>query len=185
VNIQSELLLDIIRRVEETETSWPSCAPVCESWRAVTQEIVQTPEECGRLTFPISLNQLGPCDSPIQCFIRRDRETSAYLLYYGLVPLENETDKMLLAAKKIRKTAGTDLIISMVAVDFSRSSNAYVGKLRSNILGTKFTIYDIDRQPPHGSGIQPNSRSSRRFLSRQVSPRVQAYNYIVSTIPMS
>jgi len=63
-NIPSELLLDIIRRVEETETSWParavvvSCASVCKSWRAVTQEIVQTPEECGRLTFPISLKQV-------------------------------------------------------------------------------------------------------------------------------
>lgn len=185
-NIPSELLLDIIRRVEETETSWParavvvSCASVCKSWRAVTQEIVQTPEECGRLTFPISLKQPGPRDSPIQCFIRRDRETSAYLLYYGLVPSENETDKLLLAAKKIRRATGTDFIISLVADDFSRSSNAYVGKLRSNFLGTKFTIYDS--QPPHGAGIQPNSRSSRRFHSRQVSPRVPACNYIVSTI---
>lgn len=51
---------------------------------------------------------------------------------------------------------------------------------RSNFLGTKFTIYDS--QPPHGAGIQPNSRSSRRFHSRQVSPRVPACNYIVSTI---
>jgi hypothetical protein len=63
-NIPSELLLDIIRRVEETETSWPAravvvaCASVCKSWRAVTKEIVQTPEQCGRLTFPISLKQV-------------------------------------------------------------------------------------------------------------------------------
>ena len=185
-NIPSELLLDIIQRVEETETSWParavvvSCASVCKSWRAVTKEIVQTPEQCGRLTFPISLKQPGPRDSPIQCFIRRDRESSAYLLYYGLVPSENETDKLLLAAKKIRKATGTDFIISLVADDFSRSSNAYIGKLRSNFLGTKFTIYDS--QPPHGAGIQPKSRSSRRFNSRQVSPRVPACNYVVSTI---
>jgi len=136
----------------------------------VTHEIVQTPKECGRLTFPISLNQLGPRNSPIQSFIRRDRETSSYLLYYGLVPSENETNKLLLAAKKIRRATGTDFIISLVADDFSRSSNAYVGKLRSNISGTKFTIYDIDSQPPRGAGIQPNSRSSRRFHSRQVTP---------------
>jgi len=51
---------------------------------------------------------------------------------------------------------------------------------RSNFLGTKFTIYDS--QPPHGAGIQPNSRSSKRFHSRQVSPRVPACNYIVSTV---
>ena len=185
-NIPPELLLDIIRRVEESEISWParavvvSCASVCKSWRAVTKEIVQTPEQCGRLTFPISLKQPGPRDSPIQCFIKRDREASAYLLYYGLVPSENETDKLLLAAKKTRRATGTEFIISLVAGDFSRSSNAYLGKLRSNFLGTKFTIYDS--QPPHGAGIQPNSRSSRRFNSRQVSPRVPACNYAISTI---
>lgn len=43
---------------------------------------------------------------------------------------ENETDKLLLAAKKVRRATGTDFIISLVADDFSRSSNTYVGKLR-------------------------------------------------------
>lgn len=51
---------------------------------------------------------------------------------------------------------------------------------RSNFLGTKFTVYDS--QPPHGAGMQLNSRSSRRFHSKQVSPRVPAGNYVVSTI---
>lgn len=63
-NIPPELLLDIVRRVEESETSFPArtavvfCASVCKSWREVTKEIVKTPEECGRLTFPISLKQV-------------------------------------------------------------------------------------------------------------------------------
>lgn len=63
-NIPPELLLDIVRRVEENETSWPAravvlfCASVCRSWREVTKEIVRTPEQCGRLTFPISLKQV-------------------------------------------------------------------------------------------------------------------------------
>jgi hypothetical protein len=63
-NLPPELLLDIIRRVEESETSWPAravvvhCASVCRSWREITKEIVKTPEQCGRLTFPISLKQV-------------------------------------------------------------------------------------------------------------------------------
>ncbi|CAL0311494.1 unnamed protein product [Lupinus luteus] len=185
-NLPPELLLDIIRRIEESETSWParavivSCASVCKSWRAVTKEIVKTPEQCGRLTFPISLKQPGSRESPIQCFIRRNRETSTFLLYYGLVPSENETDKLLLAAKRIRRATGTDFVISLVADEFSRSSSTYLGKLRSNFLGTKFTIYDS--QPPCEAGIQRNSRSCRRFQSKQVSPRVPACNYVVSTI---
>lgn len=185
-NLPPELLLDIIRRVEESETTWParsvvvSCASVCKSWRAVTKEVVKTPEQCGRLTLPISLKQPGPRDSPIQCFIRRNRETSTYLLYFGLAPSENGTDKLLVAAKKIRRATGIDFVISLVATDFSRSSNTYVGKLRSNFLGTKFTIYDS--QSPHGVGVQPNIHSSRRFHSKQVSPRVPACNYTVGTI---
>lgn len=64
-NLPQELLLDIIRRVEESETSWPAravvifCATVCRFWRDITKEIVKTPEQCGRLTFPISLKQVN------------------------------------------------------------------------------------------------------------------------------
>ncbi|XP_022136492.1 tubby-like F-box protein 5 [Momordica charantia] len=185
-NLPPELLLDIIRRVEESETSWPAravvvfCASVCRSWRAITKEIIRTPEQCGRLTFPISLKQPGPRESPFQCFIRRDRATSTYLLYFGLVPLEDEKDKLLLAAKRVRRAAGTDFIISLAADDFSRASSTYVGKLRSNFLGTKFSIYDS--QPPCDPAAWQNSRSSRRFRSKQVSPRVPACNYSVGTI---
>ncbi|KAH1260332.1 Tubby-like F-box protein 2 [Glycine max] len=151
-NLPSELLLDIIQRVEESETSWPAravvvfCASVCKSWRSITREIVKTPEQCGRITFPISLKQPGPRDSPIQCFIRRNKETSTYLLYFGLVPSENDSNKLLLAAKRIRRATGTGFVISLAADDFSRASNKYVGKLR------------------------------------QVSPRVPACSYLVSTV---
>lgn len=64
-SMPTELLLDIIGRVEASETIWParravlSCAAVCKSWREVTREIVRTPEECGLLTFPISLKQVN------------------------------------------------------------------------------------------------------------------------------
>ncbi|KAL2457619.1 Tubby-like F-box protein 2 [Forsythia ovata] len=185
-NLPPELLLDIIRRVEESETSWPArtvvvfCASVCKSWRDITKEIVKTLEECGRLTFPISLKQPGPRDAAIQCFIKRDRSTSTYRLYFGLTPSEDESDKLLLAAKKIRRATSTGFVISLVADDFSRASNTYVGRLRSNFLGTKFTIYDS--QPPKDDAVQHGSRLSRRFHTKQVSPRLPVYNYSVATI---
>ncbi|KAL3813193.1 hypothetical protein ACJIZ3_014461 [Penstemon smallii] len=185
-NLPPELLLDIIRRVEESETAWPArtvvvfCASVCKSWRDITKEIVKTPEECGKITFPISLKQPGPRDAPIQCFIKRDRSTSTYRLYFGQIPSEDENDKLLLAAKRIRRATSTDFIISLVADDFSRASNTYVGKLRSNFLGTKFTIYDS--QPPNDAAVQHISRQSRRFNAKQVSPRLPAYNYNIATI---
>lgn len=63
-NLPPELLIDIIQRVEASETSWPArrdvvaCASVCRSWREITKEVVKTPEQCGWLTFPISLKQV-------------------------------------------------------------------------------------------------------------------------------
>lgn len=63
-SLPPELLLDIIGRVEANETTWParravvSCAAVCKSWRKIAKEVVRTPEECGLLTFPMSLKQV-------------------------------------------------------------------------------------------------------------------------------
>ncbi|XP_010254793.1 PREDICTED: tubby-like F-box protein 5 [Nelumbo nucifera] len=186
-NLPPELLMDVIQRVENSETLWPArrsivvCASVCRSWREVVKEIVKAPEQCGKITFPISLKQPGPRDSPIQCFIRRDRSTSTYRLYLGLCPAPlGDNNKLLLAAKKVRRAACTDYVVSLVGHDFSRASNTYVGKLRSNFLGTKFTIYDS--QPPCDSVVQSSSRSNRRIHSKQVSPRVPAANYDVAII---
>lgn len=63
-NLPPELLYDVIRRLEESESNWPArkhvvaCASVCRSWRAMCQEIVVCPEICGKLTFPVSLKQV-------------------------------------------------------------------------------------------------------------------------------
>ncbi|KAH9612787.1 hypothetical protein KSS87_012591 [Heliosperma pusillum] len=179
-NLPPELLLDIICRVEASETAWPArsavvfCAAVCRSWREITKEIVQTPEECGRLTFPISLKQPGPRNNHIQCFIKRDSATSTFCLYYGLTPSEDENDKLLLAARKVRRATSTEFVISLVADNFSRASNA------SNFLGTKFTVYDS--QPPCDSSVKTSGRPSRRFHCKQVSPRVPAGNYNIGTV---
>ncbi|KAD5960837.1 hypothetical protein E3N88_12309 [Mikania micrantha] len=197
-HLPPELLLDIIRRVEESETSWPArtvvvhCASVCKPWRDITKEIVKTPEECGRLTFPISLKQPGPRDAPIQCYIKRDRATSTFRLYFGLTPSEDESDKLLLAAKRTRRATSTEFLISLVADDFSRASSTYVGKLRQ-VSATKRSIYVFgkfliikiiyDSQPPNNEAFQANhSRSSRRFHTKQVSPRLPACNYNIATI---
>ncbi|CAN0861784.1 Tubby-like F-box protein 2 [Linum grandiflorum] len=185
-DLPPELLLDIIRRVEETEASWPAravvvhCATVCKSWREVTREIVKTPEQCGLLTFPISLKQPGPREAPIHCYIRRDPATSTFLLYLGLMPSDGEKDKLLLSARRIRRTTCTDFVISLSPNDFSRSSNNYIGRLRSNFLGTKFTI--SDRQSRHEVPMQLARWTSRRLHSRRASSRTPASNYTTGTI---
>ncbi|XP_024979745.1 tubby-like F-box protein 8 isoform X3 [Cynara cardunculus var. scolymus] len=69
----------------------------------------------------------------------------------------------------------------MNADNISRSSSTYIGKLRSNFLGTKFIIYDT--QPPHSGALIPApGRSSRRFYSKKVSPKVPNGSYSIAHI---
>lgn len=186
-NLPPELLLDIIQRVEASETTWPSrralvaCASVCRLWKDITKGVVKTLEQCGWITFPISLKQPAPRDNPIQCFIKRERATSTYSLYLGLSPaLSGDMSKLLLAAKKIRRATCTEFLISLVSDDFSRANNTYIGKLRSNFLGTKFTI--LDGHPPHVSSLPSSCKLQQKVHMKQVLPRAAPANYKVATV---
>ncbi|XP_020178581.1 tubby-like F-box protein 8 isoform X2 [Aegilops tauschii subsp. strangulata] len=186
-SLPPELLSDVIRRLEASESTWPSrkhvvsCAAVCKAWREMCREIVTSPEFCGKLTFPVSLKQPGPRDGMIQCFIKRDKSKSTYHLYLCLTNVLVENGKFLLSAKRIRRTTCTEYVISMDAENISRSSSTYIGKLRSNFLGTKFIVYDT--QPPYnGALVPPVGRSSRRFNSKKVSPKVPSGSYNIAQV---
>nr|GMD84805.1 tubby-like F-box protein 5 [Ipomoea batatas] len=186
-DLPCELLLNIIWRVEANETTWPgrrdvvSCAAVCRSWRQTTKWVVRTPLQSGLLTFPCSLKLPGPKDSPIQCFIKRERSTSTFRLYLGLTPAFSvEAGKLLMTAKKNRRPMSTDFLISLSKDDFSQSSDNYVGKLRSNFLGTKLSIHDS--QPSCNTAIQMNNWSCKRFLLKKGAANPQTSNYRVATI---
>nr|GMD92857.1 tubby-like F-box protein 8 [Ipomoea batatas] len=187
-NLPTELLFDVIRRLEESESAWPArkhvvaCAAVCRSWRSMCKEIVRGPEICGKITFPVSLKQPGPRDGTIQCFIKRDKSNLTYHLFLCLSPtLLVENGKFLLSAKRTRRTTCTEYVISMNAENISRSNNTYIGKLRSNFLGTKFLIYDT--QPPcTGAPVGAPGRTSRRFSSKKVSPKVPTGSYNIAQV---
>ncbi|XVF66289.1 hypothetical protein PTKIN_Ptkin10aG0023200 [Pterospermum kingtungense] len=185
-NLPQELMREVLLRIEDSGSSWPQrrnvvvCAGVCRSWRLIIKQIVQIPQLSGKLTFPISVKQPGPKDHLLKCFIKRNRSTQTYYLYLGLTNALTDEGKFLLAARKCTRPTCTDYIISLRAEDMSKGSSAYVGKLRSNFLGTKFTIFD--GQPPHPGVKMTKSRSSRLPNLKQVSPRVPFCNYPVAHI---
>uniref|UniRef100_A0A7N0R8Z0 Tubby C-terminal domain-containing protein n=1 Tax=Kalanchoe fedtschenkoi TaxID=63787 RepID=A0A7N0R8Z0_KALFE len=183
-NLPPELLLDVMKRLEESESTWPArkyvvaCTAFCRSRRIVMcKEIVRSPEFCGKLTFPVSLKHLGSRDGTIQCFVKRDKANLTYHLFLCLTPvLLVENGKFLFSANRNRRATHTEYTIFMDADNISRSNSAYIGKLRSNFLGTKFIIYDT--QPPQACTHIPSlssGRSSRGFLSEKVSP-TDSYN---------
>ncbi|XP_018438936.1 tubby-like F-box protein 10 isoform X2 [Raphanus sativus] len=113
----------------------------------------------------------------VQCFIKRDKSKLTFHLFLCLSPaLMVENGKFLLSAKRTRRTTRTEYIISMDADNISRSSNSYLGKLRSNFLGTKFLVYDT--QPPQNtpssssSALITDQTSRSMFHSKRVSPKL-------------
>ncbi|XP_074592626.1 tubby-like F-box protein 1 [Curcuma longa] len=181
-----EILGEIVRRVESSDGGWPlrksvvSCAGVCRRWREVTTGVVGPPGETGKITFPNSLKQPGPSGLPIQCYIKRNKNNSTLYLYLSLSQTFMDKGKFLLAAQRFRRGAHIEYIISLDADDLSQGSNAYVGKLRSDFLGTKFKIYD-SRAPSNGAKVSTHP-ASRRFASKQVSPQVPATNFEIGQV---
>ncbi|XP_010537729.1 PREDICTED: tubby-like F-box protein 7 [Tarenaya hassleriana] len=181
-----ELLGEIVRRVDESEDRWPqrrsvvACAGVCKKWREKTRDIVESStvgdddddDNGGKISFPSCLKLAGPRDFPNQCLIQRDRKTSTFYLYLALTPSFTDRGKFLLAARRHRRGLYIEYIISSDAEDLSQGSSAYVGKIRSDLFGTDFKIYDS--QSPHEDAKPSSCRASRRCTSRQVNPQVSA-----------
>ena len=93
----------------------------------------------------------------VRCRVQREKrgmERSMYPTYYLHLEMETVSKKLfLLAARKRKKSRSSNYLISTSSKDLSREGRNYVGKLRSNFLGTSFTIYD--------SGVNPGSRLAR------------------------
>lgn len=83
----------------------------------------------------------------VECYIERNKSGASkmfpeYCLYM------KEGDRFLLTAKKRPNNRTSNYLISMQRGDFSRKGTEnYLGKLRSNFLGTEFVIYDNGVNP--------------------------------------
>ncbi|KAL0376521.1 UNVERIFIED_CONTAM: Tubby-like F-box protein 3 [Sesamum calycinum] len=183
-SLPSELLREVLLKVEESESKWPArkhvvaCAGVCKSWREVMKEVVKTPEVSGKITFPISVKQVWSSNVFVRGIVFLLLEVASVVgLSFGALA---DDGKFLLAARKCRRTTCTDYIISLHGDDMSKGSDTYIGKLRSNFLGTKFIVYDA--LPPQSGAKMEKSRSTCVVGSKQISPKVPAGNYPVAHI---
>ena len=79
--------------------------------------------------------------------------------------MEREDGKkvFLLAGRKRKKSATSNYLMTTDPTDLSRAGDSFVGKLRSNVMGTQFTIFD--------SGEPLKSRSLLQV-------RIVSYRYI-------
>uniref|UniRef100_A0A087XGQ5 Si:dkey-220f10.4 n=1 Tax=Poecilia formosa TaxID=48698 RepID=A0A087XGQ5_POEFO len=127
-----------------------------------------------RVTSPMSVEDLenfalrpAPRDVTIQCRVTRDRrgmEKGIYPTYYLHMEKEDGKRVFLMAGRKRKKCKTSNYLISIDPTNLTRDANCYIGKLRSNVLGTKFTVYDGGENPEKKPFIK-ESESVRQELA--------------------
>ncbi|CAK6967210.1 tubby-related protein 1-like [Scomber scombrus] len=101
----------------------------------------------------------APQGVTVKCRVTRDQrgmDKSLYPLYY--LHLDNDKKTFLLAGRKRKKSATSNYLISIDATDLSRGGENFVGKLRSNLMGTKFTVFDNALNPERALPDLSNAR---------------------------
>ncbi|KAI5619553.1 tubby-related protein 1-like [Silurus asotus] len=95
----------------------------------------------------------------VKCKVTRDKrgmDRGLYPTYY--LHLDNEKKVFLLAGRKRKKSATSNYLISIDPTDLSRGGENFIGKLRSNLMGTKFTVFDNALHPDRALPDMSNAR---------------------------
>ncbi|KAJ3108004.1 hypothetical protein HDU97_002584 [Phlyctochytrium planicorne] len=90
-----------------------------------------------------------PQGQKLECKIVRRKEgmEKLYPQYELYIEEEDETKVFILAARKRKKSHPSNYIITTTRSKTAKSKDEIVGNVRSNFLGTAFTIYDSGRNP--------------------------------------
>lgn len=106
------------------------------------------------------LGRAPPQVGMIQCYVERDKSGfkklhPEYYLYLDRPKEQKDKEQhFLLAGRKRKKNKTSNYLISMDKEDLHRNSGNFYGKVRSNFVGTEFTVYDKGEKPTKDGGLQ-------------------------------
>ncbi|XP_072348673.1 uncharacterized protein [Scyliorhinus torazame] len=86
----------------------------------------------------------------IKCRITRDKkgmDKGMFPTYYLHLEKDDGKKIFLMAGRKRKKSKTSNYLISTDPTNLSRGGESFIGKLRSNVLGTKFTVFDNGVNP--------------------------------------
>ncbi|KAF8791308.1 protein king tubby 1-like isoform X3 [Argiope bruennichi] len=111
-----------------------------------------------------------PCPEgvTVRCRITRDKkgmDRGMFPTYFLHLERQDGRKVFLLAARKRKKSATSNYLISVDPTDLSRGGESFVGKLRSNLLGTIFTVYDAGFNPKKRISSEKDSRCEIALIS--------------------
>ncbi|KAH3745181.1 tubby protein-like [Pelomyxa schiedti] len=132
--------------------------------------------------------------SRLQCKVQRIKKgLGAYPCYLMFV---QDTNQFLLSARKRKRSKSSNYLISTDPADLARLSGKYVGKVRSNFMGTEFNVYDSGDNPKHHTssprselaaityGLNPLGVGGPRRLSVLI-PKLNEHGQMVENTPLT
>ncbi|KAI5939143.1 tubby-related protein 1 isoform X3 [Manis javanica] len=97
--------------------------------------------------------QPAPQGRTVRCRLTRNKKGMDRGLYPSyFLHLDTEKKVFLLAGRKRKRSKTANYLISSDPTNLSRGGENFVGKLRSNLLGNRFTIFDNGQNPQRGGG---------------------------------
>uniref|UniRef100_A0A087XPT7 Tubby-like protein n=1 Tax=Poecilia formosa TaxID=48698 RepID=A0A087XPT7_POEFO len=126
-------------------TSKKSCKEVASAPTPPTNEPAIDVEDLEEFSL-----RPAPQGVRVKCRITRDKkgmDRGMYPTYYLHLEREDGKKVFLLAGRKRKKSKTSNYLISIDPTDLSRGGESFIGKLRSNLMGTKFTVYDNGLNP--------------------------------------
>ncbi|XP_073513895.1 tubby protein-like [Phyllobates terribilis] len=110
----------------------------------------------------------APRSMTFQCRITRDKkgvDRGLYPTYYLHLEREDAKRLFLMAGRKRKKSKTSNYLISVDPTDLSRGGESVIGKVRSNMLGTKFTIFDNGVNPDKQPFVQERESLRQELVS--------------------
>ncbi|XP_072528551.1 tubby-related protein 3 isoform X2 [Salminus brasiliensis] len=166
---------------DEAEDRAGSLSPNTESTRPASASSTKSSTECVTVGSPmaegssIEVENLeefvlrpAPRGATVKCRITRDKkgmDRGLYPTYFMHLEREDGKKLFLLAGRKRKKSKTSNYLISVDATDLSREGESFVGKLRSNLMGTKFTVYDNGTNPTKNPGALLEESNTRQELA--------------------
>ncbi|XP_036271048.1 tubby-related protein 1 [Pipistrellus kuhlii] len=95
----------------------------------------------------------APQGRTVRCRLTRDKrgvDRGLYPSYF--LHLDAERKVFLLAGRKRKRSKTANYLMSSDPTNLSRGGENFVGKLRSNLLGNRFTVFDNGQNPHRGGG---------------------------------
>ncbi|NXI37852.1 TULP3 protein, partial [Galbula dea] len=168
---------------EEASKRPESHSPCPESERPASATSEKTSAETGASCSPSpqadaqlgeveNLEDFAFCPAPrgitVKCRITRDKkgmDRGLFPTYFMHLERDDNRKTFLLAGRKRKKSKTSNYLISVDPTDLSREGGSFIGKLRSNLMGTKFTVYDRGVSPVKAQGLVEKAHTRQELAA--------------------